>query len=98
MSAPQADVPGLPRLLRPEAVADVLGISRPALYAMAGRGELPGLIRIGKRLRFDAAAIREWLEALRAEARQARPPVPRPRSLVLASASARRAPSWEDPR
>ncbi len=44
----------------PEA-ARLLGISRSAAYAAAGRGELPGLVRIGKRFLIPRAAIEKLL-------------------------------------
>lgn len=56
----------MPRLLTPEEIADLLRISRKAVYAMAARGQLPGVIRLGRRLRFDREAVMLWLDESRA--------------------------------
>ena len=46
MTVPSA----LPLLLTPDEVADLLRTTRTAVYAMAERGQLPGVTRIGRRL------------------------------------------------
>lgn len=53
----------LPELLLPEHVATWLGVTKCALYNMVSRGEFPPtcIVRIGTRLRFDAASLRSWL-------------------------------------
>jgi excisionase family DNA binding protein len=53
-------------LLTPEELASIIKVSRRALYSMCDRGEVPGIIRIGRRLRFDAQLIRIWLDESRA--------------------------------
>lgn len=42
--------PGLPPLLTPDEVADLLRTTRRGVYGMAERGQLPGTIRVGRRL------------------------------------------------
>jgi excisionase family DNA binding protein len=54
-----ADV--LAPLLSINEVAELLGISRPTVYALIRRGELVP-IRVGERIRFDPADIRAYLE------------------------------------
>ena len=45
---------------------EALGISRSTTYLAALRGDIPGLIRVGKRYRVATAALRQYL-ALNAE-------------------------------
>ena len=42
-------------------VADFLRTSPKAVYAMVARGQLPGLIRIGWKLRFRRDALLDWI-------------------------------------
>jgi excisionase family DNA binding protein len=56
---PASDV--LSPLLSVNEVADLLGISRPTVYALIHRGELVP-IRVGERLRFEPADVRAYLE------------------------------------
>lgn len=46
----------------PEEVAASMGLSRHAVYMMVARGEIPAEMtyKIGRRLRFDSAKIRQW--------------------------------------
>jgi len=48
-------------LLRIEAVAETLGISRARAYAMAADGRLPS-VRIGRSRRVPARQLEEWIE------------------------------------
>ena len=58
--------PALPTLLTIDDVARVLRTSRGAVYAMAARGQLPGLTRIGRRVLIRADALLDWLDQKRA--------------------------------
>jgi excisionase family DNA binding protein len=51
----------LPRLLRIPTVAEVLAISRPQVYSLIYRGELP-CVRIGRSVRVPEAAVRRIAE------------------------------------
>ena len=51
----------LPRYLKPEEVADLLRTSRKAIYVMIERRQLPGVIRIGRRLLISANDLLSWL-------------------------------------
>jgi excisionase family DNA binding protein len=42
-------------------LAEILRTSRTAIYAMAERAQLPGIVRIGRRLLFREDALLEWL-------------------------------------
>jgi excisionase family DNA binding protein len=51
----------LPRLLRITTVAETLAISRPQVYSLIYRGELP-CVRIGRSVRVPEAAVRAITE------------------------------------
>jgi excisionase family DNA binding protein len=53
---------GLPVLLTPDETVDLLRTSRKAVYAMAERGQLPGVTRIGRRLLVRRDALVDWLD------------------------------------
>ncbi len=42
-------------------LAKLLGVGRDAVYEAANRGEIPGTLRIGRRLVFARAAVLAWL-------------------------------------
>lgn len=48
-------------LMTAEELGQLLRMSRGAVYAMVARGELPGVIKIGRRLRFDRGTVLDWL-------------------------------------
>ncbi len=48
-------------LLTPDETAAVLKTTRAAVYAMVERGQLPGVIKIGRRLLLDERALIDWL-------------------------------------
>ncbi len=62
---PHADPPALPYLLCADEVATLLRISRKAVYCMVDRGELPGVTRIGRRVRFHRDSLLDWLRTQR---------------------------------
>lgn len=49
------------KLLRPEDVAEMLGVKKSTVYQWSHRGYIPH-IKLGKLLRFDEEAVIEWLE------------------------------------
>ncbi|NVB37269.1 helix-turn-helix domain-containing protein [Pseudenhygromyxa sp. WMMC2535] len=51
----------LPLLLQADEVAQLLRVSRKAVYAMVERGEIPGVTKLGRRLRFRRDALEAWL-------------------------------------
>ena len=51
-----------PVLLTPDEVASLLRTSRKAIYCMNDRGQLPGVIRIGRRLRFRKRELVDYLD------------------------------------
>jgi excisionase family DNA binding protein len=58
-------------LLSINEVGELLGISRPTVYALIRRGELAP-IRVGERLRFEQADVRAYLERHRESASEMR--------------------------
>ena len=50
-------------------VTDVAGWLRTtpkAIYTMVERGQLPGVVRVGRRVLFDESELLDWLDELRA--------------------------------
>ena len=54
----------------PEA-AQRLGIGRTRAWEMTQRGEMPGVVRIGRSVRVSVAALRAWIDAQTREQRAA---------------------------
>ena len=52
---------GYPPLLTADDVAKLLRVTRKAVYAMVERGQIPGVKRYGRRVRFCRDAIAAWL-------------------------------------
>ncbi|PRP90662.1 Helix-turn-helix domain protein [Enhygromyxa salina] len=61
-SRPTTDPSALPYLLCADEVANLLRITRKAVYCMVDRGQLPGVTKIGRRVRFHRDSILTWLE------------------------------------
>ena len=55
-----------PLLLTAQETADVLRTTPKAIYAMAGRGQLPGVTRIGRRVLVRRDDLLGWLDESRA--------------------------------
>lgn len=53
------------KLITIKEAAEMLSISAPRLYQLARAGVLPGgvQVRLGRQLRFDADALREWVRS-----------------------------------
>jgi len=51
-----------PLLFTVTETAELLRTSPKAIYAMVARGQLPGVIRIGRRLLFRRDALLDWLD------------------------------------
>jgi excisionase family DNA binding protein len=52
-------------LLTPTEVAELLRTSRKAIYAMVERRQLPGVLRIGRRVLVREEALLDWLDQKR---------------------------------
>ncbi len=49
-------------LLTAQQVADKLGVTPAAVYAMSARGQLPGRVKLGQRVRWRSDAINQIVE------------------------------------
>ena len=58
---PDQQAIAVPVLLTPEEVAKTLRTSKKAIYIMAERGLLPGVVRVGRRLLFDQSDLVRFL-------------------------------------
>ncbi|MCH9687342.1 MAG: helix-turn-helix domain-containing protein [Deltaproteobacteria bacterium] len=58
--------PQLPHLLTVPEVADVLRTSPKAIYTLISRGQLPGVIRLSRRVLVDREDLLSWLTKRRA--------------------------------
>lgn len=56
----------LPLLLTVDDAADLLRTTRRAVYAMVERGQLPGVIRLRRRVLVRADVLLDWLDQKRA--------------------------------
>ena len=61
----QLDSPKLPLLLTVDEAADMLRTTRRAIYAMIARRQLPGVIRIRRRVLVRADDLLHWLNQKR---------------------------------
>jgi excisionase family DNA binding protein len=52
----------LPILLTVDEAADLLRTTRRAIYAMVERGQLPGVVRVRRRVLLRTTALLHWLE------------------------------------
>jgi excisionase family DNA binding protein len=60
------DVGAMPMLLTVDDAANLLRTTRRAIYAMLERRQLPGVIRIRRRVLIRSAELLEWLDQKRA--------------------------------
>jgi excisionase family DNA binding protein len=59
-----ATLPGfenLPLLLKVDEVAGLLRVTKRSIYTMVDRGQIPGITKLGGRLRFRRDAIEAWI-------------------------------------
>lgn len=50
------------KMMTPQAIAEITGFHARTVSEMGKRGEIPGAVRIGRHLRFNARSVREFLE------------------------------------
>jgi excisionase family DNA binding protein len=60
------DLSAMPMLLTVDDAANLLRTTRRAIYAMLERRQLPGVIRIRRRVLIRSAELLEWLDQKRA--------------------------------
>jgi len=51
----------IPALLTPTEVSALLRTTKKAIYAMVERGQLPGIVRIGRRVLIREDVLLDWL-------------------------------------
>jgi excisionase family DNA binding protein len=62
--ARRLNLPGfenLPLLLKVDEVAGLLRVTKRSIYTMVDRGQIPGITKVGGRLRFRRDVIEAWL-------------------------------------
>lgn len=57
------DDAGQPLLLTIGEAARALRISRSRMYELLGRGEIPGVVRIGRSVRISRRSLEAWVDA-----------------------------------
>jgi len=65
-SRSELDLP--PPMLTVQDLAVLLTTSSSGIYSRVARGQIPGTLRIGRSLRFNARVIAQWLSANKASA------------------------------
>ena len=55
------DLRALPALMRVEELAAVLRVNPKTLYALIRRGEIPGVVRVGRVIRMNRDVVVRWL-------------------------------------
>lgn len=48
-------------LLKQSEVSEITGWCRTTVYDLIRRGEMPGVVRVGRSVRISAEALREWV-------------------------------------
>ena len=59
--AARASDPTLPRVLTPDELAKVLRVRRRSVYEAISRGDIPGVRRIGRKVRIDRDSVLAWM-------------------------------------
>ena len=52
----------MPEFMIPDEVQDVLRISRATFFRLASKGEIPGVVKIGKALRIDRDQLKAYMK------------------------------------
>jgi excisionase family DNA binding protein len=61
MVGPVGADPELPRVLTPDELAKVLRVRRRSVYEAISRGDIPGVRRIGRKVRIDRDSVLAWM-------------------------------------
>ena len=54
--------PRYPEKVAVEMASQITGYSKNSLYQMHSRGQIPGAIKVGGKLMFDTATLRQWVD------------------------------------
>lgn len=52
-----------PRLVPAPVVAELLSLPLPSVYAHARTRQIPGVVRVGRRVLFDLEKVEAWVDA-----------------------------------
>lgn len=55
------------RLLSVKELSEYVSLPKTSIYTMVSRGKLPGIVHLGRALRFERATIDAWVSGQRAE-------------------------------
>jgi len=55
------DEPALPRVLTPDELAKMLRVRRRSVYEAISRADIPGVRRIGRKVRIDRDSVLAWM-------------------------------------
>ena len=53
--------PRYPERVAVELASEITGYTKNSLYQMHSRGQVPGAIKVGGKLLFDTATLRQWV-------------------------------------
>ena len=54
--------PRYPEKVAVEMASQITGYSKNSLYQMHSRGQIPGAVKVGGKLMFDTATLRQWVD------------------------------------
>ena len=54
------ELPAYPEKVGITQASEITGYSKNSLYQMHSKGQVPGALKVGGKLLFDTAALREW--------------------------------------
>jgi excisionase family DNA binding protein len=60
-STTSAADPALPMVLTPDELAKMLRVRRRSVYEAISRGDIPGVRRIGRKVRIDRDSVLAWM-------------------------------------
>ena len=60
--AEQAKQPRYPERVTVQTAAEITGYSVNSLYQMHSKNQVPGALKVGRKLMFDTAALQRWVE------------------------------------
>jgi len=61
-----------PDVLTVDEVAELLRVDRKSIYAAVARGEVPGVLRVGRLIRFSREVVLRWVREGQAASRTRR--------------------------
>jgi excisionase family DNA binding protein len=59
---PESALEALPPMLTVAQVAELFGVTKGTVYMAAQRGSIPGIVKVGRSVRIQKAALAAWLK------------------------------------